>query len=267
MVNRKSPRLCRASSPRDISRPDPLPEPLRAGEKDVTGGAEHRGRLESIAHLWARAAHDLRQPVQAALLLTRMLDDASGPGELKRMAGHIEATLKSLHGMFDVLALLSRIEGGLQTVPLRTCELADVLKSTMRETATIATERRIRLCFQNIRGPIRSHPKLLADVVRSLVLNAIKFADGDEIVAACRRRGRQLRLEVFFKGSGLDNADERSAFIQLSPRGDGPSAGQLGLGLALMERLCDRLGHTLQYDKASPDGRVLALVLRPATNR
>lgn len=234
----------------------------------MTGDANQPGQHQSIAQLWAQAAHDLRQPVQAALLLTKMLDGASEPAELRRTARHIETALQSLYGMLEVLTLLSRIEAGLQTVRLRTCQLADVLASTLRETTEIAAERGIQIRARNMRGVVRTHPTLLAAATRSLLLNAIKFGNGGEILVSCSRRGSQVRLEAHFKGASLGAGNKRNAFVELSARRDGALASELGLGLALLGPLCRRLGHDLHYTSSPPDGQLLAIALPlPAASR
>ena len=215
----------------------------------------------SIARLWAQAAHDLRQPVQAALLLTKMLETESAQVKRKHVARHVAGALQSLNEMLETLAQLSRIEAGLQVLSLRTCQLSHVLDATLREVAEIAAERGIPLRLRNMRGVVRTNPKLLATAVRSLLLNAIKFGSGDEILACCRRHGSQLRLEVHFAGTSIDGAIERNAFVQLWPTDDQRIAAEFGLGVSLLEHLCRRLGHSLHYTKSSPNTQLLALEL------
>jgi signal transduction histidine kinase len=234
----------------------------------VTKEAKKPDQYESLAQLWAQAVHDLRQPVQAALLLTKMLDGVSGPAELRRTARHLGTALESLYDMLEVLTLLSRVEAGLQMVQLRTCQLADVLAPTIREMSEIASERGLPVRFRNIRGLVRTNPTLLATATRSLLLNAMKFGNGNEVLTCCRRRGNQVSLEVHFGGASLDAASERNAFVELPARGDGSIASELGLGLALLERLCSRLGHNLQFSALPPDGQLLTMALpRPAASR
>jgi signal transduction histidine kinase len=227
----------------------------------VTRGGERPRQQESIAQLWAQAAHDLRQPVQAALLVSRMLEAESARAEQKRAARHVAAALESLCEMLEALALLSRIEAGLQVVSLRICQLSDVLEPAMREMAELAAERGIPLRLRSMQGLVRSNPKLLVIATRSLLLNAIKFGDGDRILACCRRRGSQLRLEVQFSGASLDGGNERNAFVQLSPLAGRPIASELGLGLSLLEHLCRRLGHSLHYTKLARDRQLLTMEL------
>jgi signal transduction histidine kinase len=227
----------------------------------VTAGAKDQGQYEPTAQLWAQATHDLRQPVQGVLLLMKMLDHPSAGAEQKRTVRQIQAALLSLHDMLEVLNLLSRIEAGVQIVQLCACSLADILGPIVKEMAGIAAARGVTLTCRRTRGVVRSNPELLATAIRSLFLNAIEFGNGGDILGSWRRRSGQLRLEVRFRGVSLDAARERNAFVQLSPRTGGPIAGDLGLGPVLLEHLCRRLDHDLQYTRQLADEQLLALEL------
>jgi len=227
------------------------------GEHAETGGAPAPNSWKSVAQLWAHAAHDLRQPVQAALLATRMLETESVRTAQKRAARHVAVALESLSEILEVLALLSRIEAGLQGMPLRICQLSDVSESTMREVAEMAKERGIELRLPSMRGVVRSNPELLVVAIKSLFLNAIKFGSGGKLLTCCRRRGSQLRFEVKFRGgASLDGG----AFVQLSPVAGRPLPS-IGLGFSLLEQLCRRLGHSIHHTKLPRDGQLLAMEL------
>jgi signal transduction histidine kinase len=222
---------------------------------------ERSRRQESIAELWARSAHDLRQPVQAALLVTRMLEAESARAKQKLVARHVATTLESLSDMLEILALMSRIEAGLQVVPLRICRLTDVLESTMREMTELAAERSISLRFRHMQGFVRSDPRLLALAARSVLLNAINFGNSSTILACCRRRDGKLRLEVEYSGASPDVGNNRNAFVQLPPLANRSTARELGLGLSLLEHLCRRMGHSLHHPKLSGHRQLLAIEL------
>lgn len=222
---------------------------------------EDPDRPASIAHLWAQAAHDLRQPVQAALLLAGGLDSTAGPAQLQRTANHIDGSLRCLDDMLEILLLLSRIEAGLQMATPRPCELADLLQPVVQETSAIAAQRGQPLSIEGLEGMVRSHPMLLATAVRSLVINALDSADGEEINLACRRRGDTLRLEAAFASARIDAEGAQRAFVQLAPSRKGSADGVLGLGPALLKHVCRLLGHAFEDDRPSPGRRQLALVL------
>jgi K+-sensing histidine kinase KdpD len=199
--------------------------------------------------------------VQAALLLTNMLDDVSERAELRRTARYIGSALQSLCEMLEVLTLLARIEAGSQIVQLRNCRIADDLEPAMQKLAEIAAKQGIPLRVQRLEGLVRSHPKLLVMASRSLVLNAIRLGDGREIQVGCRRCNDNLRLEVRFSGALHHAGSNKHAFVQLPPHGDRLSVGELGLGLPLLKHLCGRLGHGLQHTALGADRQLLALML------
>jgi signal transduction histidine kinase len=227
----------------------------------VTRRAERPDKHESIAFLWAQAAHDLRQPVQAALLLANMLDGVSTPTELRRAARGIESALGSLYEMLEVLTLLARVDAGLQIVPLRTCQFPDVLQPAIEEFIQIAKKWDIPLRLRDLSGTVRSNPKLLTMVVRSLFLNVVRFGNGSGILIGCRRSCKQFRLEFRFGGALPYNASKNHAFVQLTSRSDRLTAGELGLGLALVEHLCRVLGHELRHSVLGPDRQSLVMTL------
>jgi len=219
----------------------------------------------SIAELWARAAHDLRQPVQAALLLSKMLDGAEAPPDMRRAARHIGTSLSSLYGMLEFLVVLSRLEAGLGSVPIRNCELAEVLAAPLREATKLAAKRGVTLRTRGLSGAVKSNPQLLAMATKSLLLKAIKFGTGDEIVVACRRRPDALAIEVRFRGAVADPSSEEGAFFEVATLTAGARISELGVGRLLLERLCRRLGHSLDETRSPPDRRLLALSAPRAT--
>jgi signal transduction histidine kinase len=225
--------------------------------------AQDPDKPTSIAHIWAQAAHDLRQPVQAALLLAGGLDSSSEPAELNRNAKHIDSALRSLDEMLEILIMLSRIEAGLLMQTVRLCDMADLLEPVMQDAKQLAERRDQRLSFGKIEGQVRSHPKLLAVTARSLIINAIDYADGEEISFTCRRGGNAVRVEAEFAGARIDAEIAKRAFVQLAPSRKGSvDDGALGLGPVLLEHVCRQLGHKFEHGETSPGRRRLALVLQ-----
>ena len=214
-------------------------------------------RREPIADLWAQAAHDLRQPVQASLLLIKVLGEEPDPVQQKRLLDHTATSLSSLYEMIEVLALLSRIEAGLQVVPLRTCRIPAALDGPIRSMVKMAAERGVPLRLRNMQGMVRSNAKLLAVAAKSLILNAMKLSDGKGISAGCRKHGSHLKFEVHFSGVRVDAWT--GAFVQLPPAGRRPRVGELGLGPLLLERVCQRLGHRVYHKTLPPNVQLLAM--------
>jgi signal transduction histidine kinase len=102
---------------------------------------------------------------------------------------------------------------------------------------------------------VRSDPILLERIVGNLVGNALRYTREGGVLLGCRREGERLRIEVWDTGIGIP-PDKHEAifaeFYQVAPGGH-LSGGGLGLGLAIVARLCELLGHEVQV--ASRSGR------------
>src|SRR5262245_7685976 len=146
--------LCRPGRPRGRGRRSDT----RRAKMAVTVKRRRTSGHDPAASLWVQAAHDLRQPVQAAQLLASALDDVSKPGRLKRVGRGIETALQSVQEMLEAMALLARIEAGSRTVELRPCELGRVLEPALTELAEIAKTRGIPLQLGEMQGTVRSDP-------------------------------------------------------------------------------------------------------------
>jgi two-component system CheB/CheR fusion protein len=243
--------------------PATLPSRRFFGWERIEAAVRRKGSApverDSMSWVWAQVAHDLRQPLQTARLLAGMLDGVSERAEIGRAARGIGSALDTLQEMLEVLALLARVQAGLQTVPLGSCELADVVVPVVRELTAIADRRRIFLRLRSLQGVVHSNPKLLASAARSIFLNAVRFGDGGDVRVGCRRSRGRLTLEVTFGGTGA--GIEKHAFVQLTPARDGLTSPELGLGLVLLQQLCPTFRARLRHMREAPDRQLLALTL------
>jgi two-component system, sensor histidine kinase len=224
---------------------------------EVSAKASDRTGDLTPATLWAQASHDLRQPVQALLILTRTILFASDDVELRRAVEHMEKALDALQGKLELLTELSRLE----TPELRHCSLAELHNRVMAEMEAVAEQHGIGLRSRSPRGVVWSDSKLLVMVFRSLIMNAIRLGHGGDILVGWRRRGAHVRLELYFKAPPIGALQARSALIELRHRSDGKPTGALGLGLGFVAHLCRALGHGLEYTRLPANGQRIAVSL------
>jgi signal transduction histidine kinase len=93
---------------------------------------------------------------------------------------------------------------------------------------------------------VRSDPILLERIVLNLVSNAIRYTAAGSVVVGCLRRSGSLRIEVSDSGLGIPEEQRRNIFNEFYRLADGGNQGGLGLGLAIVERLCKLLGHEIE---------------------
>lgn len=214
--------------------------------------------LAGAAPLWVQASHDLRQPVQALLLLARALPNTP-PAELGAMARHLELAVQGLQGMLETLADLARLETGLVDGGIAPCPLLEATARALEETRGTCEEHGVSV--RRAIGPwvVRSSSKRLPLLIASMVLNAVKHAPGSEILIASRRRGSRLDLELYYRGQGTAAA-VRGAFIELRRSSGGT---ELALGPAAIAHLSRFLGHSFTAQPLSGGGNrfVLSMAL------
>jgi CheY-like chemotaxis protein len=113
------------------------------------------------------------------------------------------------------------------------------------------------------RAWIRSDSVLLARVLLNLVSNAIRYTGRGGVVVGCRKRAGQLRIEVWDSGSGIPQDQRRNIFDEFYQLGGGELDGRggLGLGLAIVDRLCRLLGHPIELSSTVGKGSCFAVVV------
>src|SRR5690606_25643741 len=111
-----------------------------------------------------------------------------------------------------------------------------------------------------------SDPVLFERILTNLASNAIRYTHAGAVMVACRPRGGTLRVEVRDSGVGIA-ADEQEIIFQEFVQLDNPERARdkgLGLGLAIVRRLTDLLGHHLSLRSAPGKGSVFSLELPAA---
>lgn len=107
---------------------------------------------------------------------------------------------------------------------------------------------------------VRSDPNLLAEIMQNLVSNAIRYTDEGSVRLECVRTEDGCRLSISDTGIGIepDQLDEIfREFHQVSAPGSTKEG--FGLGLAIVRRLADLLGHAIEVESAPGDGSIFSL--------
>ena len=222
---------------------------------------------EFLATLVAIAGHDLRQPLQCIKSAHNVLAALLHTEEQWRQLSVAEAAIAQLVSMLDQLVDTVQLhEGSRQAlrVPTPVSPLLDRLAHELNRSA-----RRKGIVFRigEARTSVLSHPVLLTSLMRNLVRNAIDYTpSGGFVSVTCEERGRELHIHVCDSGPGIDPdalAIVFKAFQRLDPdQGEG-----LGLGLFIVRRVAELLGHRIDVCSAEGYGSRFTIVTRAASSR
>jgi signal transduction histidine kinase/DNA-binding NarL/FixJ family response regulator len=196
----------------------------------------------------AAASHDLRQPVHALNLFVAQLRTETDQAERSRVTGQIDAAVTAMNDLFNALLDISKLDAGALAPDVTDFPLAHVLQRIERTFSPVAREKGLQLRMVPSDAWVRSDFILLERILLNLVSNAIRYTFRGGVLVGCRRRGGRLRIEVWDSGIGIP-ADQREnifgEFYQLAVS-ERDSREGLGLGLAIVDRLCRLLDHRLE---------------------
>lgn len=212
----------------------------------------HASRVNTLGEMASGIAHELTQP------LTAILSQAQAARHLSRR-GDVVALEPAMQGIADqakrASAILERLRNW--TLPAqdadRVGELGTALQNVRLLLVPEAARRGVILRFDAVPLPvgIRGDQVEMEQIIFNLVRNAIEAASGQaggEVSVSARRSGNQVIVDVTDNGPGVaDDLRDRlfEPFVTGKP-------GGTGLGLALCQRLAERMGGEVRLVAARP---------------
>jgi signal transduction histidine kinase/CheY-like chemotaxis protein len=208
----------------------------------------------------AAASHDLRQPLHALGLFVAQLRGRSAAAERKRIVTGIEAALSSMNELFNALLDISKLDAGVLSTQISEFPITQLLKRVETTFAGVAREKGLEFRIVGSTAWIVSDFILLERILLNLVSNAICYTSTGRVLIGCRGRGGQLRIEVYDTGNGIPPDQHQHIFSEFYRLEDSErNQGGLGLGLAIVERLCRLLNHSVELRSNLGEGSCFAI--------
>lgn len=209
----------------------------------------------------AAVSHDLRQPLHSLGMFVSALGQHVDSDEGKQMQRRVAGAFAALEGLFNELLDLSRLDAGTVEARLQAVELQPIFDRLGDLFHAEADQRGLSLRFVPTRHAVHTDPVLLERIVANLVSNALRYTPEGAVLVGARRRGDDVVIEV--RDSGIGIAPEQRAkvfddFYQV----DNPARDRrrgLGLGLAIVRRLAQLLGHSIELRSQPGHGTVFCV--------
>jgi two-component system, chemotaxis family, CheB/CheR fusion protein len=209
----------------------------------------------------AAASHDLRQPLQTLALVQGLLAKTVEGEGARTLVARFDETLHAMSGMLNTLLDINKIETGTVHAEVVEFPVNDLLERLSGEFRYHALAKKLDLRVVPCGLSIRSDPRLLEQMLRNLLTNAVKYTRRGKILLGCRRRKGVLSIEVWDSGIGIPAEELQAIFEeyhQLDNAARKRSLG-LGLGLAIVQRLGNLLGHAVRVRSQPHKGSVFAI--------
>ena len=214
----------------------------------------HLGRTRFMS----ATSHDLLQPINAARLFTAALKPQLGgdiSADTLRTVDQIDRSLQRAEGLIAELREIARLDSGAQ-MPRRSHfaagQMFQALAQEFEPSARLAGLE-LRVIASNVW--LYSDHSLLYRILQNLLANALKYTARGRVVLGIRRRPQGAEIQVWDTGPGIAEQDQERIFHEFErlPRQSGQSDEGLGLGLAIVQRCAELLGHRLQL-RSDPGG-------------
>lgn len=209
----------------------------------------------------AAASHDLRQPLQTLALLHGLLGKKVKDDDARKLMVRLDETLSAMSSMLNTLLDINQIEAGTVHADIASFRIDDLLHRLKDEFALHAQAQGLILRVVPCSLAIRSDPHLLEQMIRNVLSNAFKYTRHGKVLLGCRRHDGVLSIEVWDTGMGIPKK-ELQAIFQEYHQLDNPARERsrgLGLGLSIVQRLADLLGHRLRVRSKPGKGSAFAI--------
>jgi two-component system, chemotaxis family, CheB/CheR fusion protein len=170
-----------------------------------------------------------------------------------KLVRRLDETVSTMSSMLDKLLDINQLEAGIVRPAVVDFSIKHLLDEMRAEFAYHAVANSLDWRVVPSTLTARTDPRLLEQIIRNLLSNAVKYTTAGKLLLGCRRCGDRLRIEVWDTGPGIPEMELQAIFEEFHQL-DNPvrqrSKG-LGLGLAIVQRLTDLLGHKIDVRYAA----------------
>ena len=220
--------------------------------------------------LFSIIAHDLRNPFQAILGLSKSLSKGVASKDLasveRRAQGVVEAASRA-HALMESLFSWADVQMNSQEVTLVPVDVDSVVGEILRASSERANDKGLTLTAQCDGACVLAHRDMLLVVLRNLVGNAIKFTLPGGTIQVAARAGENI-TEISVRDTGLGmTVDQVAELFKLDRRSSTiGTAGETGsgLGLLLCRDLVELQGGHLSVHSEAGQGTIFQFALAPA---
>jgi signal transduction histidine kinase len=223
------------------------------GEPDSDGGAPSAEDLSEVmtrvrTRMAASANHDLRRPLSAVSFLSNSLAKRLRDPISRDLLSAMVRAVESMQSLVDNQLYFDQVDTGQVQPRLIDHGINSSLVRLANEFTPMAERKGLGFTLHPCSATIRTDPALLDTMLTNLVCNALRYTVEGRVVVGCRRQGNWLRVHVLDTGRGIA-AEELGLIWQdffRSSRSVQEYPGGYGLGLSVVKRLAERLGHQVE---------------------
>lgn len=200
-------------------------------------------------------SHEVRSPMNAILAAVELLEHTALDEQQHHFAALANNGANTLLRLVDDVLDISRMEAGQLTLNVEAVDLGVLVQRVVDSQRASAEAKGLELTVtgEHLHAPLLLDELRVAQVLRNLIVNAIKFSDRGhvEIRLQMLEGDHYLMIEVIDNGIGL--SDQAHASL-LSSSARARPRGSNGLGLVICQRLVQLMGGELTLSSLQGKG-------------
>lgn len=216
---------------------------------------------EAKSRFLATASHDLRQPVQTLGLLNGALRRVNPNGQTLELLEEAERAVGAMTRLLNALLDISKLESGAVKPQAGDFQVSSLFEELRADFATLAAGKGLRLEIGPCDAVARSDRALVAQAMRNLVSNGIKYTREGGVSLRCVRAGGRVQLRVEDSGVGIPAGEIARIcddFYQVGVDSNVSREGY-GLGLSIVSRIAKLLGLKFGIESVAGKGSAFSL--------
>ena len=226
-------------SPISASRVPEEVRPLIIAFNDMMARLEEN--LQAQQRFIADAAHQMRTPLTGLRMQTDLALMETDPAQVRRSLVHISQSAERASHLINQLLSLARAEASYEKIyAVERVDLEQLLRTMLSDFVPRARQKNIDFGLETTDAPlvIDGNPVLLAELIKNLIDNAIKYTPEGGCVTVRTIATERAIVEVEDTGIGVPEADRERVFERFY-RVLGSSESGSGLGLPIVREIAD----------------------------
>ncbi len=226
--------------------------------------ASLRDAHQSKTRFMSATSHDLLQPINAARLFTAALKPQMGEeadAGARRIVEQIDSSLLRAEQLIAELREISRLDSGKQMPRRSHFSVKQVFDGLFDEFQPMAEMKQLQLEMVNSSAWLYSDQALVTRILQNFLSNAIKYTREGKVVIGLRRRPDGAEIQVWDTGPGIAEENQVKVFQEFERLQRHTHQGEegLGLGLAIVSRYAELLGHSLRLESSQGEGTLFSI--------
>jgi signal transduction histidine kinase len=215
-----------------FSRRKKAEQALQKAEEEADRARKAKSRfLESTSN-------DMRQDLQTLALLGAVMRKVVADPKALEICKSQDEAVANLGDLLNSILEFYELESGAVEPHIDEARIQDIFQQLQEEFAAQAKAKGLQLAFSSHEEIAFSDSKLLIQILRSLISNAVRYTNQGTVDVSCQRESGGLRVTV--RDSGIGIAPDEVAiifdeFYQVNSDPVGGNGGR-GLGLSIVDR-------------------------------